>query len=69
MSKILDLMQAERIPYTVAQARVRGAEERDRVWMTALRMAVDAECTCGGGEPAHCCPACGVWHRLKKMEG
>jgi len=29
-----------------------------------IREAVDAACTCGGGDPGHCCPACDVWHRL-----
>ena len=29
-----------------------------------IRRAVDAACTCGGGEPGHCCPACRVWHVL-----
>jgi hypothetical protein len=29
-----------------------------------ITRAVDAACTCGGGEPGHCCPACHVWHIL-----
>jgi hypothetical protein len=30
----------------------------------AFRRAVNAACTCGGGEPGRCCPACAVWHAL-----
>ena len=30
----------------------------------AIRRAVDAACTCGGGEPGNCCPACHVRHVL-----
>ena len=30
----------------------------------AIRRAVDAACTCGGGEHGNCCPACHVWHVL-----
>ena len=31
----------------------------------ALRAAVDDACTCGGGGPGDCCPACEVWHALR----
>lgn len=29
-----------------------------------IRTAVNASCTCGGGGPDDCCPACAVWHTL-----
>ncbi len=25
-------------------------------------------CSCGGGEPGHCCPACQMWHYLYPSE-
>ena len=30
--------------------------------------AVNESCTCGGGGPGACCPACEVWHRLQICE-
>lgn len=41
-----------------------GAWDNDQRSTEQIRRAVDAECTCGGGEPADCCPACKVWHGL-----
>lgn len=31
-----------------------------------LREAVDDACTCGGGGPGDCCPACEVWYTMKR---
>jgi len=30
--------------------------------------AVNEACTCGGGGPCECCPACEVFHGIKDME-
>lgn len=38
------------------------AELRDTVRLSAIESAVNAACTCGGGGPGACCPACAVWH-------
>ena len=29
---------------------------------------VNEACTCGGGGPPDCCPACEVWHGIQDME-
>jgi hypothetical protein len=37
------------------------------ITLADVREAVNASCTCGGGEPGACCPACEVWHRLRAL--
>lgn len=36
--------------------------------LEVLRHAVHEACTCGGGGPDMCCPACEVWHRYHGLE-
>lgn len=44
----------------------RCAKEIVKHFERALMMAVNEECSCGGGGPTdpHTCPACMVYHRL-----
>lgn len=32
-----------------------------------LRLAVHANCTCGGGDPETGCPACQAWHAIQDI--
>lgn len=32
-----------------------------------IREAVNSACTCGGDGPGMCCPACEVWHSIKRQ--
>lgn len=44
-------------------------KERDlesAVDIMAVIRAVNKACTCGGGPPSKCCPACSVFHNIRK---
>ena len=42
----------------------RQKEYNQKITKEQLRRAVNACCTCGGGDPNGGCPACQVWHLL-----
>jgi hypothetical protein len=47
-----------------SESALAAAEARAAAYREDLRRAVNAACTCGGGEPGNCCPACEVWHAV-----
>jgi len=55
-------VEQRRIWATLDAAR---AERDEAAWTSdQVEEAVRGACTCGGGGPGDCCPACEVWHRL-----
>jgi hypothetical protein len=43
----------------------KGEVSAEEAFVERLRRAVNASCSCGGGEPGKCCAACDVWHAFK----